>query len=339
MYSAICFRCFCVTLSLILAAPASAQDRREAAAPPGSWLLSEWAGQASFGVTGNARDDAPLNFGDIRDDSTLSFFVRGTRPIVGPISLRLEAGAGATPSFFDDDDAKSNYYLQVSLGEADDNLTRFLALTDAETIAEAAVQDRILPFLRHRFTQSFKGPGLFSGEEPSEHQTSLGMRFRDVRGVMCEGEEIAASEVNTDTRRICQSATGLYLEFTPSVALVDSSDPNRDRIVPAFTGQIVSRPVLYGFRFFGEAHGEISFYRTERSASGQKGEDRTRRFTAGVMLGTPVQRWIRSRGGFFSTIDADVRLAVRYQRVASTNPERRQERFSFVPSITLTQNF
>lgn len=85
-----------------------------------------------------------------------------TRPLAGSMKLRLQAGMTASPNVLDDDDVGSAYYLQVSIGEADDNLSRLVALNSSGTVGVAALQDTVLPYARLRYTRSFESEALFT---------------------------------------------------------------------------------------------------------------------------------------------------------------------------------
>lgn len=303
-------------------------------------ILRDWKREIYFGISPTLGQNSPAFLEtDIIDDSGAEFYIRATRPLIGPINLRFQAGLAASPNLLDGDAVASGYYGQVSLGEADDSLTRFLALNSAGVEVPASLQDTVLPYARYRYTRNFEGTSLFRTDKAKDNQFVIGLRFRDVRGIMCEPREIERRR-NTPSgpKPDCSGPRGLYLEFDPRLTLVESNDPLRDRMSPSFRGQIVSRPLGPGIRLFGEAYGEISYYDSSRVPSGERREDRLRRFTAGLYLSditTPALRRFTGLG----EISTDVSIALRYEQKFSNKPDTAYERWFLVVGASLTYPF
>lgn len=326
-------------LALIPAQAAWAQDDSHVAAGPA--FLRGWDGEVNVTLSPTLGRDSPLSLDlDTVDESGAEFYVRATRPLAGPMKLRLQAGVTASPNFLDDDDVGSAYYLQVSIGEADDNLSRLIALNSSGAVGAAALQDTVLPYARLRYTRSFESESLFTTEKAEDRQLVVGARFRDVRGIMCEPAEVERRrQVTEGPLPDCSGPRGVYLEFDPRLTIVQSNLPGRERAAPSFRAQLVSRPIWRGTRLFGEAYGEISYYTEARVPAGQRREDRVRRFTAGINLSDLVTPWLKRRGGFMRAATADVSLGLRYERKVSNNPDTAYERWFVVPSAGISWSF
>lgn len=303
----------------LLAAPLHAQE----AAEVGRGWTDDWEGTMAFSLSPRVGEPLPLDSSeDIVDESEgeLSFVVRRPRTI-GSLQLQLKGGVTSSPHLFDDDDPESSLYGELTLG---DTYLTIGELVLREGGDPSAIRDAVRPYFRYRLTNVY---GDFLQDwSRRDHTVTTGVRYRDIRTIMCHARMPAAAEVGA-----CTNRPGVYVEARAEVNQTWSTNIGYRRLYPSLRVDVYSRPFAGGLRVFGWAQGELSFFHDERTPDD---EELRRDFRLRLTGGLDLSEWARRLGPRL-----DLVLAGQYQRRWSNNAGKEHDRGYFIPSLTLTTGF
>lgn len=310
-------------IAATLFASSAAAQHASTPTPVGKPVKELWSG--SMEISASPRLGKPLpRFSDevLRDESEGEVNVSIQRDeVLGNYPLKAKFGLTGSPQVLDDQDATSAYYGEITFGDT----YRPLYELELEKGGGRApdVEDAYRFYARYRFTSAHKGS--FDTWLRDEHQLTAGIRYRDVRTIMCSTVMGPARDEGA-----CSNLSGIYLEWRAEVSQIFSTDVTKRRIAPNVRGDIYSPRFLGGIRFFGRAQLEASFYSELRTPAGALREDWRLRATSGFDLSA-----LASRLG----PGINFELAGQYQRRWSNDPGSRHERLYFAPSISLKVGF
>jgi hypothetical protein len=294
-------------------------------------IFHGWDGRVTASLRPTFGADLPEDVArDIVDEGEGELAVRFTRHIAGSLDLQLRGGVTFAPNYFDDDDARSALYGQVSVGEVPDLLTEFRSLGSTEI---SAFQDTITPYARYRYIRGYEQ--FLERVKSHDHRFTVGLVYQDVRGIMCSDSEWRRLQEDPDLEGLCTGDRGLYWQAEGNFNVVASPDPLRERSYATLALKGLTRP-FGGVRFFAELGGEAHFYDHERVAvTGRRREDRLARATVGVDVSSALAGWLRL--GRRHGLEASVGL--RWERNWSNRPDKRYERGFVTPTLSLWTNF
>lgn len=296
----------------------------QSAEPPSAEAADNWEGEIEFSIGPRLGKEQPFDTSEeLVDESEAELSVAVRRTLDGfPWQLQLKAGMAWSPQYFDDGDPESGLYSEASIGDTYVPL-RQLLLRGKKDRAKA-VEDGLRPYARYRFTRVHNQ--LLGNRVRDEHQATFGLRFRDVRTIMCERELPPA-----DMAGACTDTRGVYWEARAEINRIWSTDPNEERVVPSLRVDLYSRPLAGEVRIFGQAQIEARFYEQARDpVSGGRREDLRLRLGAGLDLSGLSGRVLPGLG---------LELMAQFQRRWSNDDTKEHKRFYFIPSLTLTKTF
>lgn len=308
----------------LLGWPASVCAQTAALQPERRGVLDDWGGRFEISIAPRLGKEQPFESSEeLVDESEGEVSLSVRRPnTVGRLPLQLKTGITHSPQYVDEADPQSAYYGEVSVGDSYLSLREFALRHSGERAGD--VEDGMRPYARYRFARVYED--FFDSWRRNDHRLAVGVRYRDVRTIMCEVAAPAASEAGA-----CSNVPGVSWEARGEVNRIWSSDPAEERLAPSGRLSVYSRPMWGGLRAYGEADLEARFYDSVRIApGGRKREDLRLRLTAGVDLTPLVGRAVPGMG---------FTLAGQFQRRWSNEDGRGHSRFYFIPTITWGRSF
>ena len=253
----------------------------------------------------------------------LSFTLERSRAILS-LPLSLTVGVASSPQWFDDETPEHGLYGQLTLGDDYRPIHR-LRTTEGDADASEDVHDALRPVLSYRYTRIYND--LLSDFARDEHEVAGGIRYRDVRTIMCEKANPGAANV----KGACGDLPGISYVLRADVSRIWSSDPTETRLAPRVRGELVSHLLKRSIRLFGRMEYEWRFYDGVRVAgSGEKREERRLRAGAGIDLSAWADRYVKG---------LELELEAQVQRRWSNDPDRRHTRFYVIPALTFGWKF
>lgn len=283
-----------------------------------------WEGEAELSIGPRIGEPLPIDSDDdIVDDSEGELTISITRSNIPTVNqLQFKLGITSSPQYLDAQDPESSYYGEVAIGDTYVSLRRLRPHSGNGATNE--VEDAWRPYGRYRFTRIFQG--FLNDYVRNEHQVTAGIRYRDVRSIMCDLAIAAATEVGA-----CSNMRGVSWEVRAEVNRIWSSDDAEERFNPVLRFDLISRRLLGGVRIFGRAQAEAGFYQHARvPLTNERREDWRLRLTGGIDLSV-----LASRLG----PDVALELAGQFQRRWSNDPSKEHSRAYFIPTLSVTTPF
>lgn len=311
-----------VALTIITAAPATAQETERR-----NPLWSDWSATLENRVAPALGEPVSDDFVDSYVDQSeyeVSLAIRRPLNFFYNLPFEIKGGVTAQPHLSDTAPQESSYYGQVTFGDTFMPLGRIVQGGDIQRAAD--IDDAIRAYGRYKISSIQKG--ILDGESRQEQQASAGVRYRDIRRVICtQGRQ-------ADGPYPCGDVPGRSWEARAEIAYLWSNDESRDRIFPSARVDYVSGPFWGGTRWVAAAMGEYSFYQNERVLPADElREDLRLRLQTGFDVSGPVKKLLAVSKG----VSAEV--IGRFQRNWSDRPDRRHKRLYFVPSVTFSTAF
>lgn len=293
-------------------------------------IFHNWDGRLTVAARPTFGTDLPEDIQrDLVDESEAEVSFRFTKRLHGNFNIQLRGGATFAPNYFDEDDARSALYAQISIGERENPLTAFRSLGTEEL---SRSQDTILPYVRYRYIRGYEQ--FFERLKANDHRFTVGLTYQDIRGIMCSDAEWRRLQENPDIEGLCTGDKGLYWQVEGNFNRIESTDPLKERSYAALSVKGITRP-FRGFRLFAELGAEAHFFSTERIDTGRHREDQLARVTVGLDLTTPLARLLGVRGS--TAIEATI--GGRWERNWSNRADKRYERAFVVPVLSFWINF
>lgn len=278
----------------------------------------------TFSVSPRVGEALPVDLAEDPVDESegeASILIRRPNSILGKYQFQLRAGVVASPQHFDDQDPSSSIFGEVTIGDTYRTLGELTMQQPGDVSLNVA--DAYRPYLRYKYTRNYAD--FLQAWARDDHTITAGVRYRDVRTIMCDSEMAPATEVGA-----CSDLPGVYLEVRAELNQTFSTDIGYRRLFPSVRIDGYSRPFWGGVRFFAWAQYEASFFEDERTIEGDARHDGRLRATAGFDLSGLVRRAVPG---------LEFTLAGQFQRRWSNNPDKRHERGYFIPAVSLSTSF
>ncbi|RYG16460.1 MAG: hypothetical protein EON96_08715 [Caulobacteraceae bacterium] len=244
--------------------------------------------------------------------------VTGTisRNIAGVADLKFTPGASINPNQFVEDDPASSLFFQVGL-QRENQVSR--ALDNQQRVLK--IQDGVTPFVRYRVSAGFAN--AFETRSYVDQTLSAGFTFEDIRTYLCVNDEVPLQGPQLG----CTGKGGLSYTLAPSLELVRSDDPDRERFTPRLK-ITVNYPVSRGYALRLELEGQARFYEHLNAPSGENREDMRLIATASIDVSGAVHDWLP-----WISRDTTFRLGLRGSQNWSNDDTQDYRRGYIVPSI------
>jgi hypothetical protein len=230
--------------------------------------------------------------------------------------LTLTVGATSSPQLLDGQQPKSSNYFEVKFGDTYENITRIMR--SDSSILEKDVQDAWRPYVSLRHTNNYDG--LLSDRTRSGQELSGGIRYRDIRSIMCATQMDPASEAGT-----CSATPGVSYELRAEVLHAWSTDDNREMMQYTGRADIVSRPIANIFRLYGRGRADRMVFENAVTPGNEKQRDWRFRLGAGINF-APLLDPLKRNFSF------DVEF--RHQWLDSNNPAKDKNDFHLIATLT-----
>jgi len=282
-------------------------------------IFPGWKDNISFSINPRIGKSLPSDSSqDIVDEGEGEIAFTISRPKTkGGVQLQFKFGIISAPQLFDKADPTSALYGEATIG---DSYVTVRELLDRSGELSPDVSDAVRPYVRYRFTAAYND--FLDTWARSDDTLTAGVRYRDVRTIMCNEKLPPATRVGA-----CSDTPGVYVEARAEVSHTWSTDVSYRRVYPSLRLDVYSRPLAGGVRIFGWAQGETSFFRDERNLKGRLRKDQRLRLAAGLDL----SKWVSRLGP-----KIDLSISGQYQRRWSNFADKRHERGYFIPSFTFT---
>ncbi len=236
--------------------------------------------------------------------------------------IALAMGVSSAPQKFDDQAPTSARFYEIRVGGDAIRSLHKLTLAETNDLADAAVNDQWRPYAKFRHSVFYDG--FFDSRARQGQDLTVGLRFVDVRTIMCDHAARPASTVGA-----CSNTPGVSWDVRAEAMHGWSSDDARELTQYTLRADLIGRTVARAVRFGVRLRADRSHFDH-------------------VLVGTEKRKEWRVRAGvganftpLVSRLHKDLTLdfELRRQWRDSNDPARDKDDFHFLAATGFTVKF